>query len=75
MPIFSPQLIDRITKYFKHKYQVTLTPGEAELYLDSLGSLFLAVYRGRAGRAMPGPLGAAETGQPAGDAVGGRRPP
>jgi hypothetical protein len=44
MSKLSPELIARITKYFAQKYEVTLTPEQAEEYLSSLGALFLAVH-------------------------------
>ena len=46
MSQFSPQLIAEITKYFEEKYQVTLTTGEAEEYLNSWADLWNAVARG-----------------------------
>ena len=51
---FPPELIQRIQKYYLHRFGQKLTEGEADLYLDSLGSLFLVVYRGRLKKQMPG---------------------
>ncbi len=65
MTKFPPQLIERLQKYFKDRLNQDLTMEEADLYLDSLGSLFLAVWHNRQGR--PGqaaaPSGGAD-GQP-----------
>ncbi len=44
---FPPDLIQRLQKYLLETHGATITEAEADLYLDSLGSLFLAVYRGR----------------------------
>ncbi len=49
MASFSSQLIEEITKYFEEKYQVTLTPGEAEEYLNSWADLWQCVARGGSG--------------------------
>ena len=48
MPNFSPQLIAEITQYFAEKYEVVLTPGQAEEYLNSWADLWSAVARGQA---------------------------
>jgi hypothetical protein len=60
---FSPQLIAEITKYFEEKYGETLTPGQAEEYLNSWADLWSAVARG-AGRAVPALPACGQTGQP-----------
>ena len=46
---FSPKLITDITQYFEEKYQVTLTVGEAEEYLNSWADLWRAVSGGAGG--------------------------
>ncbi len=46
---FSPQLIDEITSYFQEKYEVTLTPGQAEEYLNSWADLWNVVACGCGG--------------------------
>jgi hypothetical protein len=40
---FNPELVARITKYFKQKYEVSITPSEAEEYLHSWAKLWVAV--------------------------------
>ncbi len=71
MTKFPPQLIERLQKYFAEKLHQQLTVEEADLYLDSLGSLFLAVWNNRKPQNRPAVLAGAG-GPPAG---GGGRPP
>ena len=47
MPKFPPELIKRLQDYCLSRFDEQITSEQAELYLDSLGSLFLTVYRGR----------------------------
>jgi len=68
---FPPQLIERLQRYFKDRLHQDLTTEEADLYLDSLGSLFLVVWNNRKNPKRPAVLAGAD-GPPAG---GGGRPP
>jgi len=44
---YSDKLIARFKKYFKIVYNKELTNEQAEIYLDSLASLFLAIGKNR----------------------------
>ncbi|MDR3642575.1 MAG: hypothetical protein P4L74_03045 [Candidatus Doudnabacteria bacterium] len=59
MSNFSPQLIVEIIQYHQKRYGITLTPGQAEEYLNSWADLWNVVARGSrrapAGRAAPCP--------------------
>lgn len=46
MSKFSPQLTERITKYFQEKYGISLSPDEAEEYLHSWANLWNCVAGG-----------------------------
>ncbi len=44
MKRFSENLIDRTIRYFRDRYELEISPDEAEEYLDSLANLYLITH-------------------------------
>lgn len=59
MRSFSPDLIQRIQRYFADKYGDILTSSEAEEYLDSFADFYLAIAGVDSDQPSGGPKGPA----------------
>jgi len=42
MDCFSEELTNRITEYFKRRFDIAITPDQAEDYLNSMADLYMA---------------------------------